>query len=214
MSVGEIFELSGGGLKKVSRPKLFGPAADAYLIDCEPHWAPKTHGIHSNSLTHLKPNFAKLMLSEITPTVISRYRRKRLKEEASPRSINIEVGLVRLVLRKHKLWGNIADEVKMLPENKDVGRELSDDETHRLLTAVKASASRSLYPAFIVSTHTGLRNKELRLLKWRQVDLIVGSIIVGKSKGQAGEGRLVPLSDISRAASAAGMVRSVPECRT
>jgi integrase len=188
-------ELSGGGLKKISRPKLFGPAADAYLLDREADWEPKTRLVHSNSLSHLKPHFGKLILSEITPAQINRYKRKRLKEEASPRSINIEIGLVRLVLRKHKLWGNIADEVTMLKENRDAGRELSDDETHRLLTAVKASASRSLWPAIIVSTHTGLRNKELRLLRWRQVDLIIGSITVGKSKTQAGEGRLVPLSD-------------------
>ena len=43
--------------------------------------------------------------------------------------------------------------------------------------------------------HTGLRNKELRLLKWGQVDLIDGSITVGESKTEAGEGRWVPLSE-------------------
>jgi len=56
----------------------------------------------------------------------------------------------------------------MLAENKDVGRELSEDEASRLLAAAKASASRSLYPAILVSIHTGLRNEELRLLRWHQ----------------------------------------------
>jgi integrase len=188
-------ELSGGGLKKISRPKLFGSAADAYLLDREADWEPKTRLVHSNSLRHLRPDFGKLILSEITPATINRYKRKRQKAEASNRTINIELGLVRMVMVKHKLWGSIADEVTMLRENEDVGRELSDDETHRLLTAVKASASCSLYPAIIASTHTGLRNKELRLLKWRQIDLIIGSIVVGRSKTAGGEGRLVPLSD-------------------
>jgi integrase len=187
-------ELSRGGLKKISRPKLFGPAAEAYLLDREPHWEPKTRLVHSNSLAHLKPSLGKLTLGEITPSVISRYQRKRLKEEASPRSINIEVALIRLVLRKHKVWGNIEDEVKMLKERRDVGRALSEDETMRLLTAAKASASRSLYPAILVSIHTGLRNQELRLLRWSQIDLLDGSLVVGKSKTQGGEGRLVPLS--------------------
>jgi integrase len=60
----------------------------------------------------------------------------------------------------------------MLKKRKSPGRALSDDEAHRLLTAIQASVTRSLYPAFITSMHTGLRNKELRLLKWRQVDLL------------------------------------------
>jgi integrase len=82
----------------------------------------------------------------------------------------------------------------MMKENKDIGRELSEDEAHRLLTAAKASASRSLYPAILVSMHTGLRNEELRLMRWHQVDLLAGSVTVGKSKTDGGEGRVVPLS--------------------
>jgi integrase len=187
-------ELGHGGLTKIARPKKFGTAARAYLIDREPHWEPKTRLVHSNSLAHLDPHFGKLTLPEITPAHISRYQRARLKQNASPRSINIEVALIRLVLRKAKLWANIQDEVKMLKERRDVGRELSDDEVHRLLTACKASTSRGLYPAVLTSIHTGLRSQELRLLRWRQVDLIEGTIIVGKSKTQGGEGRLVYLS--------------------
>jgi integrase len=172
----------------------FGPAAEAYLLDREPHWEPKTRLIHSNSLAHLKPHFAKLFLSEISASKISAYQRKRQKEGASNRSINIEVSFIRLVLRKHKVWANIEDEVKMLKERRDIGRALSDEETARLLKAAKVSASRSLYPAILVSMHTGLRNQELRLLRWLQIDLQDASLTVGKSKTEGGEGRLVPLS--------------------
>jgi integrase len=82
----------------------------------------------------------------------------------------------------------------MLKENKDIGRELADDEVHRLVVSAMASPSRSLYPAIILSMHTGLRNEELRLLRWRQIDLLGATIIVGKSKNEGGKGRLVPLS--------------------
>jgi integrase len=192
-----LLELSGGGLTKVARPKLFGPAADAYLLDREPHWEPKTRLVHKNSLAHLDPHFGKLMLSEISPAQISKYQRSRLKQKASPRSVNIEVALLRLVLRKAKLWHHIADDVHMLKERADIGRELSDDEVHRLLTACKASVSRALYPAVLTSIHTGLRSQELRLLRWRQVDLIEATITVGKSKTAGGEGRLVYLSALA-----------------
>ncbi len=50
-------------------------------------------------------------------------------------------------------------------------------------------------PPVLLSSHTGLRNKELRLLRWKQVDLLEREVIVGKSKTVGGEGRKVPMSD-------------------
>ena len=46
----------------------------------------------------------------------------------------------------------------------------------------------------MLSLHTGLRNGELRLLRWRQVDLLERTITIGKSKTAGGECRIVPLS--------------------
>ena len=190
---------------KPSKHKFFGGegrphsnvragAAKDYLLEREAHWSPKTRIIHANSLKHLQHHFGKLLLNEIRAEDISRYQRERHREGASNRSINIEVSLVRLVLRRAKLWNRIADDVQMLTERSDIGRELSDDEVHRLMTACKASTSRALYPAVLLSIHTGLRSQELRLLRWHQIDLIDGTITVGKSKTRGGEGRLVYLS--------------------
>jgi len=184
-------------LQEVVRPALFCGAARSYLLDREAHWSPKTREMHLNSLRHLEPHFGRLLLSEIRGELVSRYQRTRIKEGASNRSVNIEINLLRLVLRKAKLWHNIADDVTMLKERADVGRELSDDEVHRLLRACKASASRGLFPAVLTSIHTGLRSQELRLLRWHQVDLLEGVITVGKSKTRGGEGRLVYLSTLA-----------------
>jgi integrase len=190
-------ELGMQGLVKIEQPKKFYGATESYLLDRKAHWSQKTQDMHNNSLRHLKPHFGKLLLSEIDARHISGYQRTRLKEGASNRSINIEVNLVRLVLRKAKFWNNIADEVTMLKERTDIGRELSDDEVHRLLIACKTSASRGLYPAVLTSIHTGLRSQELRLLRWHQVDLLEGIITVGRSKTPGGEGRLVYLSALA-----------------
>ena len=192
--------LGAAGVQHIPDPMLFARATENYLLEREAHWSAKTREMHSNSLAHLKPHFAKLLVQDVKPEHISHYQRLRLKEKASPKSVNLEVELLRLILKKHKRWAAIADEVTMLRVPKDKGRALSDDESHRLLTAIQASVSRSLYPAFIVSMHTGLRNKELRLLRWRQVNLIDGSITVGESKTEAGEGRWVPLSETAHAA--------------
>lgn len=190
-------ELGTAGLSKVAQPKLFGAAVRAYLLEREAHWQPKTREMHANSLRHLEPHFGKLVLSEIRAEHVSKYQRTRLKQGVSNRTVNIETNLIRLVLRKAKLWGNLADDVRPLKERTDIGRELSDDEVCRLLAACKASVSRGLYAAVLVSIHTGLRSMELRGLRWHQVDLLEGTLTVGKSKTQGGEGRLVYLSALA-----------------
>lgn len=191
-------------LEKVAKPKLFSGAAKSYLERRQTHWSPKTREMHANSLKHLEPHFGKMLLNEIRGERVSHYQRARLKDGASNRTVNIEVGLLRMVMGM-KRWLNIAEpdpgddaeKVEMLQERTDVGRELSDDEVHRLLSACKASVSRGLYPAVLTSIHTGLRSQELRLLRWHQVDLIEGVITVGKSKTQGGEGRLAYLSALA-----------------
>jgi integrase len=82
----------------------------------------------------------------------------------------------------------------MLEERSDVGRALSADEESRLLGACRKSRSKSLLPAVLLSIHTGLRNGELRQLRWRRVDFLNEQITVGRSKTAAGEGRIVPLN--------------------
>jgi integrase len=136
-----------------------------------------------------------LLLSDIQPQHISRYQRERQKQDASGRTINIELGLVRQVMIHHRMWHAVAPDVKMLREREDVGRALAADEEVRLLAVAKKSASRSLYPAVLLSIHSGMRNQELRLLRWQQVDFLREDVSVGKSKTRGGDGRVIPLSD-------------------
>lgn len=192
-------ELGTGGLKKLSGPLNVSRAVDAYRKLREPHWATRTQGIHESSWKHLEPIFGKMLLADIQPQHISKYQRQRQKEGASGRSINIEFGLLRQVMIHHRLWQSIAPDVKMLREREDVGRALTPDEELCLLAAAKKSVSRSLYPAVLLSIHTGLRNEELRLLQWRQIDFLREEVMVGKSKTRGGEGRVVPLSDTALA---------------
>jgi integrase len=117
----------------------------------------------------------------------------------------MEIGSLRAIMRKHRLWVDIQPDVKLPRGREDVGRALSADEEHRLLAACKKNRSRSLYPAVLLSLHTGLRNQELRLARWRQIDLLGGgdfpyvSITVGKSKTAGGSGRVVPFSQTALA---------------
>jgi len=187
-------EMGASGLKDTKQPVLFSVAAKKWLETNKPHWSASNLRIESYHVDHLLPNFGKMFLSDISADDISRFQAKRKKEHASPRTINMQVGTLRAILRKHRLWANLQPDVRMLKARHDIGRALTEDEQLRLLAACKKSRSRSLYPAIQLSLHTGLRNQELRLLRWRQIDLIDQTVTVGKSKTEGGQGRLVPLS--------------------
>ena len=53
-----------------------------------------------------------------------------------------------------------------------------------------------MYPALVLDQNCGLRDKELRELRWRQIDLLhKKQLTVGKSKTDAGTGRVIPLNE-------------------
>ena len=187
-------ELGANGLKEARQPLLFAIASKKWLEVSKAHWSASSLSIENYNLGHLQPHFGKMMLTDVSADDISRYQASRLKEKAAPKTINLEIGTLRAIMRKHRLWANIQPDVKMLKARTDVGRALSDDEFHRVLVACKNSDSRSLYPAVLVSLHTGLRNGELRMLRWRHIDLLEPKLTVAKSKTAGGEGRIVPLS--------------------
>lgn len=133
-------------------------------------------------------------ISDISPSDIARFQRERQKAGASGREINMETAVARMILRKHRLWHLLEPDYRPLRERKEVGRALTTDESQRLFTAAKKSRSRSLFPALVLLLNTGMRVTELRLLQWRQVDLVERSLTVGRSKTQGGEGRMFPLN--------------------
>src|SRR5271156_4683763 len=160
-------ELGIAGLKEVNQPLLFSVAMKKWLELNTPRWSKSNLRIEGHNCGHLLPVFGKLLLSDVTADDVSRYQAARNREGASARTINMEVGTLRAILRKHRLWSNIQPDVRMFRTNQNVGRALSPDEEHRLLTACQKSRSRSLAVAVQVSLHTGLRHAELRMLRWR-----------------------------------------------
>lgn len=138
---------------------------------------------------HLLPKLKKRLLSDIDAHTISRHQRQRLKEGASPKSINLEFGTLRALLRHHELWTDaLRRDVRPLKVRDDHGRSLTVDEERRLTDACRSSRSPSLGPAFVVAMQTGLRYSELRMLRWSQVDFLNALVTVGDSKTAAGTG--------------------------
>ncbi|QNI32085.1 site-specific integrase [Alloacidobacterium dinghuense] len=187
-------ELGNAGLKRIESPLKVAQAITVLLEEKIPHWEPSTLENNGRSWKHLSPHFGKLLLDEVSARDISRYQLTRKKEGAGNRTINMEIELLRQVMIKHRRWQLISPDVRMLKEREDIGKALRPDEQVRLLDAAKKSVSQSLYPAILLSIHSGMRINELRHLRWHQVDLAKNEIVVGRSKTLAGEGRVIPLS--------------------
>jgi integrase len=211
-------ELGQVGLFEKKQQKMFSTEVKAYIELMKPHWKPSTLKMHNCSLParvkdgttiygkgKLLEFFGKMLLTDITAKTIQDYQVHRSNQltvagiPPSNRTINIELTLVRQLLDHHKLWLKLREgsKLKMLKENEDAGRALTEDELQRLLKACRLSNSRALYTAVLFSVFTGLRSFELRNLKWRQVDFIQETVTVGDSKTRAGRGRVINLSDLA-----------------
>lgn len=190
-------ELSEGyhGLKKRHAPQTFKAASDDWLKLKQPTVAAKTHLIEKTNLKHILPILGQKLVSELDAADISRYQQHRLSEKAAPKTINLEVGTIRAILRRHRLWANVQSDVRMLAVPDDIGKALSLEDEKKLLDGCAESRSRSLLPAVLLALNTGMRYSEIRLLRYEQVDLERRTVRVGKSKTEAGTGRVIPLND-------------------
>jgi integrase len=93
--------------------------------------------------------------------------------------------LIRAKLRREK-----AVKLALPPSS---GRAYTADEKARMLAEAAKLRSKNMYPALVLDLNCGLRDKELRELRWQQVDILhKKQLTVGKSKTDAGTGRLIP----------------------
>jgi integrase len=185
------------GFNRIERQRaaqLFSVAAEDWLSAKKAHLAPRSVAIERANLKHLNPFFGKMLLCDIRSDDVSRYQAGRLEAGASPKTINLEIGTLRAVLRKNRLWFAIQPDVRMLRASEDVGRAITREEETSLLGACQSSRSRSLYTAVLLALNTCMRYSELRLLTWEQVDFGARTVTVGASKTEAGAGRVIPLN--------------------
>lgn len=187
-------EESYNGIKRRERVKLFNVAADAWLEMKRLTLAPSSQRIERDNLKHLRPFFGAKLLSDIKAKDVSKYQHTRIAEGASSKTINLEVGTLRAILRRYRIWAEIQQDIRMLPTIDDVGRALTAEEEVALLSACLQSRSRCLYPAVALALNTGMRYSEIRLLQYRQLDFPREHLTVGKAKTQSGTGRVIPLN--------------------
>ncbi|HYB20588.1 MAG TPA: tyrosine-type recombinase/integrase, partial [Thermodesulfobacteriota bacterium] len=149
--------------------------------------APKSHIRDKSLRDHLVDFFGYLILTQITPNLISEYKTKRRHEGASPATINIEMRLMSHAFSLAiKEWGWVKENpVKMVSRervNNLIERWLTQEEEKNLLN----SSPKWLQDIILFAINTGLRLNEILGLKWTQVDLVrrTVTILVQKNKGK------------------------------
>jgi integrase len=138
-----------------------------------------------------------MMAVDVTDKTVSIYQTSRLKEAAAPKTINEEVGfllrllgdagdIIRTRLRRRK--------ASKLAVPRGPGKAYTPAEKAAMLAAAKQARSPAIYPALMLALHAGMRDAEIRGLRWYRVDLSKAFLTVGDSKTEAGEGRTIPLN--------------------
>jgi integrase len=145
------------------------------------------------------------LLADVTPALIVQCRDELASGTTYRRTQRSPATVVRyLAALSHaftiavKEWGWLDDsptrKVKKPTEADGRVRFLDDEERQRLLTACQASKNKQLYLCVILALSTGMRQGEMMGLKWPDVNLKDGFLILHKTKN--GTRRRVPLAGL------------------
>jgi len=130
------------------------------------------------------------LLCEITNGDLNQYVNKRLSEGAGAWSINKEVQVWSLILKKAKLWHRLRDDYEPLSTKvSDVGRVVSREELQNLARIAQENEMwQAVFYVFVLAANTGLRGGEIKKLRIGAIDIERRCLVVRRncSKTDAG----------------------------
>jgi integrase len=184
---------SPAGKEFAKRP--FTEAAGVWVEDRKGHIAERSIQFERERLRPLKAYFGEKQLLKIRADDIRAYQKSRMDAGRSAKTINMEVGVLRLMMKRARIWRIVADDVKMFPKRpRVVGKALTrDQKMHLFGTAASKDEWMVAYCAAVLAVSTTCRGVELKGLRWRDVDLFGQTIQVNRSKTDAGH-RMIPLN--------------------
>ena len=169
---------------------------DRYIQDVLPHKSKNHRTMRQIQLRWWKSHLGHTTLVHVTPSLIADYRDK-LRPRSNATVVRYMAALSHVFSIAVKEWQWIDDnpflKVSKPKESRGRVRFLSDDERQRLLTVCKRSRNRHLYMIVVLALSTGARKMELLTLRWRDIDLQGGRMVLQETKN--GERRVLPLTD-------------------
>jgi integrase len=187
-----------------AKKHTFADLADRYIKDVLPG-KPKQEQRQKMQMEWWKEKMGVYLLADVTPALIVQFRDElangityRGTQRTPATVVRYMAALSHAFTIAVKEWEWLDDspmrKVKKPKEARGRVRFLDDDERQRLLTACQASRNKQLYLCVILALSSGMRQAELMGLKWRDVNLKEGFIILHETKN--GDRRRVPLSGL------------------
>jgi Site-specific recombinase XerD len=178
---------------------------DRYIKEVLPT-KPKQAGHQQQQLEWWKSKMGAYALADITTAMIVQYRDELAGGETYRGTQRSPATVVRyMAALSHAFtiavneWQWLEDspirKVKKPTEPRGRMRFLDDNERARLLTACKESSNAWLYPCVVLALSTGMRQGELMSLKWQDLNLKDGYLILHETKN--GSRRRVPLAGLA-----------------
>ena len=190
-------------------PATFADAAAGFLHHIEHVRGRERSTLHdyrSSVDTYLKPRWKDAPVDAITPADVEELRDELMKSGLSPRTVvrhlTVAHGVFKHAMRKHGLHRNPASADLVDRPNVNYSGEFRALDPEQLAALIRHAASEQDATLYLAAAHSGLRQGELRALRWRDVDFASDRIHVAHSaRIGSGNGIKAPKS---------GRVRSVP----
>ena len=171
----------------------FNAAADEYLSTRALELQPSTARKERQLFKFPRAYFGNKRLQHITLEDVIGYRTWRAESAVGNTIINMEVGVLRRMLKRARRWSLFENDVRPLKEKHKPGRAMTPDQKAELLNRASTHSEWHLaYCAARLTLTTTMRGCEMKHLRWSDIEWQHELITVQKSKTDAGE-RSIPL---------------------
>ena len=172
----------------------FAEAAQKNIADRVAHLAARSIQTERERLKPLCVTFGAVKVDRINVEMVRTYITDRKAAGVANKTLNLELGVLRSVLKRAKLWHRFAEEIKPLPVHTQIGRAMTSAEKLRLTRAAATKPEwQSARLAMVLALNTTMRACEIKALRWCDVDFLAGTLSIQKSKTHAGQ-RLIPMN--------------------
>ena len=183
--------------RRENRVRRLRDVADEYLADYRLRFRGVTFAEYA--IGHVVRLIGDALLVDIDESTVLKFQTDRLKESAAPKSINEEVrflltligeagDVLRVRLRKRKKL--------KLPSRRKIGKAYEPEETQHMRQLSRNSRSPHIHLALTMALNAGMRDAEIKSLKWVQIHLEKRYIQILESKTDAGDGRIIPINSV------------------
>jgi len=171
------------------------------LVEQYSKWAERQRCFKSKIyfIKQLSEAFGHLPLRRFNTMLLEQYQTERLQKGNKPATVNRLLATLKHMFTKAVEWDMVEEEtlkrirrVRFLEENNKRLRYLSKEECQTLINC----CDKHLKPIVICALNTGMRKSEILNLKWDNVDLKHGFILLDRTKN--GERREIPINDTLR----------------